>query len=292
MINELASIQTEFFKLFGVDDIYSNSKIYEIIIANSLNHSLIPGHSGSRNGKDENSGEFEYKHYKESSSNHTWTFNDFSDETIEKLASAKAVVFAHIEDSGESQFMDWCFIVPGEHMAKYLEEKTKRIINKRKMLNVSPRQIEKELNIQKTIFKPRLSGRYDKWLGRILKITKEIEQIAEVKDILTSNKFWELLVGIKLGHTVLSEQAAHDAVDSKGSYYEYKVSQTFSWSFQDISPNVLNKYLKDKAIILAVVDKQKFKVAKIYRAAPSAVVARLREKLNEKNRNLINKVRN
>ena len=70
---------------YQVDDIYSNSKIYEILIANQFDHRIIPGHSGSRDAKDLNGNEIEYKHYKESSSNHTWTFNDFSDTTIEKL---------------------------------------------------------------------------------------------------------------------------------------------------------------------------------------------------------------
>src|SRR3990170_2516928 len=223
LVNELVQIQNEFFELFGVNDIYSNSKIFEIIIANELHHNLIPGHSGSRNGRDENRDEYEYKHYKETSSNHTWTFNDFSDTTIEK-----------------------------------------------------------ELDIKKNSFESNLRGGYDKWLNRILVITKQIEKIAKVKDILTSNKCWELLIAIKLGHKVLTEQAAHDAIDDEGNYYEYKVSKTFSWNFQDISDNVLNKYLKDKAIILAVVDKQKFEIVKIYKALPKLVVSRLREKLKEK----------
>ncbi|OGC84201.1 MAG: hypothetical protein A2W07_00740 [candidate division Zixibacteria bacterium RBG_16_43_9] len=282
LVNELVQIQNEFFELFGVNDIYSNSKIFEIIIANELHHNLIPGHSGSRNGRDENRDEYEYKHYKETSSNHTWTFNDFSDTTIEKLNSVKAVVFAHINDLCDKPFMDWCFIVPGELISKYLKEKTIKIINKRKMINVSPHQIEKELDIKKNSFESNLRGGYDKWLNRILVITKQIEKIAKVKDILTSNKCWELLIAIKLGHKVLTEQAAHDAIDDEGNYYEYKVSKTFSWNFQDISDNVLNKYLKDKAIILAVVDKQKFEIVKIYKALPKLVVSRLREKLKEK----------
>lgn len=283
LINELILIQDEFLDLFGVNDIYSNSKIFEII-ANTLNHSLIPGHSGSRNGMDEHRNEFEYKHYKETSSNHSWTFNDFSKTTIDKLNSAKGVVFAHINDLSDMPFMDWSFIVSGKVVSSYLKEKTRHIVNKRKMINVSPRQIEKEINIQKTSFGPSLIGKYDKWLKRILGIAKEIEQITEVRDVLTSNKCWELLIGIELGHKVLSEQAAHDAIDKDGNHYEYKVSKTFSWNFQDISENVLKKYLQDKAIILSVVNKQKFQVSKIYRAQPGMVVARLREKLDEKRR--------
>jgi hypothetical protein len=282
LLVELVSIQDEFFEKFGVNDIYSNSKIFEVIIANTLNHSLIPGHSGSRNGRDERSDEYEYKHYKETSSNHSWTFNDFSDTTIEKLNSAKAVVFAHIDDLSGEPVMNWGYIVPGKLISGYLKEKTKKIINKRKMINVSPRQIEEELNIKRIYFKPSRSGKYDKWLKRILETTRKIEQTTRVKDILTSNKCWELLIAIRLGHKVLSEQLAHDAMDEKGNCYEYKVSKSTSWNFQDISDNVLNKYLEDEAIILAVVDKQKFEIIKIYWVNPRLVVQRLKEKLNEK----------
>src|SRR3990167_11487494 len=98
LINQLKQLQSDFHATFGVTDIITNSKIFEILIADSLNHILIPGHSGSRDAKDSDGGEFEYKHYKESSSNHTWTFNDFSDTTIKKLNNVKAVIFAHIND--------------------------------------------------------------------------------------------------------------------------------------------------------------------------------------------------
>ena len=98
LIKQLRQILSDFHKKFGVNDIITNSKIFEVLIADSLDHILIPGHSGSRDAKDESGNEFEYKHYKESSSNHSWTFNDFSDTTIAKLADTKSVIFAHIQD--------------------------------------------------------------------------------------------------------------------------------------------------------------------------------------------------
>jgi len=75
LFNELKKIQSFFVEKYGVDDIYSNSKIFEILIANELNHILIPGHSGSKDAKDEDGNEYEYKHFKETSGNHSWTFN-------------------------------------------------------------------------------------------------------------------------------------------------------------------------------------------------------------------------
>ena len=72
---EFAKIQEHFREEYGSKDIVSGSKFYEIIIANELNHDIIPGQSGTKDAKDEK-GEYEYKHYKEQSSNHSWTFND------------------------------------------------------------------------------------------------------------------------------------------------------------------------------------------------------------------------
>src|SRR3990167_551772 len=110
LIKQLKDIQTDFHATFGVTDIITNSKIFEILIADSLDHILIPGHSGSRDAKDSSGNEFEYKHYKESSSNHTWTFNDFSDTTIAKLITAKAVIFAHIQDMNTPfPVFDWYY---------------------------------------------------------------------------------------------------------------------------------------------------------------------------------------
>ena len=44
----------EYFKeKFDATDIISGSKFYEIIIANELNHELIPGQAGTKDAKDE-----------------------------------------------------------------------------------------------------------------------------------------------------------------------------------------------------------------------------------------------
>lgn len=56
LIDQFRQIQADFLNVFGVDDIFSNSKIYEIIIANELDHDLIAGHSGSKDAKNENGG--------------------------------------------------------------------------------------------------------------------------------------------------------------------------------------------------------------------------------------------
>ena len=53
LMNRLKNIQDVFSELFGVEDIYSNSKTFEILIADTLGHDLIPGHSGSRDAKNE-----------------------------------------------------------------------------------------------------------------------------------------------------------------------------------------------------------------------------------------------
>ncbi|MFA6919238.1 MAG: hypothetical protein WC244_04015 [Patescibacteria group bacterium] len=283
LILRLKDIQDDFFKHFGVTDIISNSKIFEIVIANDLGHILIPGHSGSRDAKNENGGEFEYKHYKESSSNHTWTFNDFTDTTIVKLASIESVIFAHIDDSDLFPKFDWYYNVPGKLISKYLEEKTKAIKNHRKMINVGSKQIEENFHLQKTFNSYDCKcGNYYNWLNEICNIAKKIEEITGTKEVLTSNKFWEILVALILNHRALSEQLGHDAVDDQGRFYEYKVSKSNSWNFQDISDKVLDKYKNDYKIILAVVDKDEFKIKKIYEVNSLLTIKKLKKKLSDK----------
>ncbi|MPM67073.1 hypothetical protein SDC9_113989 [bioreactor metagenome] len=286
-ISTLKKIQDDIFKEYQVNDILSNSKIYEVITANSLGHILIPGHSGSRDARNSHGGEYEYKHFKESSSNHSWTFNDFSNTSIEKLKKAESIIFAHIDDINypyPGRF-DWYYSVPGDIMTNYLTNYTKSIQNSRKMINVSPSQIESRLNIKK-IYTISNHGIYDKFLDSICNASSKLENLTGIKNLLTSNKFWELIVALKLNHQVNPEQGgregAHDAYDIYGEPYEYKVSKSYSWSFQDISENVLNKYYNDKAIILAVVDKQQLKVESIYSASPEYVVPLLEKKLNDK----------
>src|SRR3989338_2160422 len=291
LILELKKIQGFFLEKWGVDDIYSNSKIFEILIANELNHILIPGHSGSKDAKDESGNEFEYKHFKETSGNHSWTFNDYSDTTIEGLKRVKSAIFAHIDDTSFPPKLDWYIGVDGKTCSDYLKYRTEELlqrkpkgyVNKRKMINFSAVQLERDLKLSKTkVAEINKNGRYYAWLIKIYDIANQIEKITGVTQILTSNKFWELLVSLKLNHRVLSEQAGHDAVDNSGNFYEYKVSKTFSWNFQDISENVLNKYEKEKAVILAVVDKGRMKIIKIFAANPHEVVKKLKEKLGDK----------
>jgi len=282
LMNRLKNIQDVFSDLFGVEDIYSNSKTFEVLIADTLGQDLIPGHSGSRDAKNSFEEEFEYKHYKETSCNHTWTFNDFSDITIQRLHAVKAVIFAHINDTGPYPIFDWYYEVPGKVIADYLENKTRFIQNVRKMINVSPRQIEREMKINKNICAIQTNGTYTKFLKEIFEIVHEIEKTVETKGILTSNKFWEILIGAKLGHQVLSKQTEYDAIDQNNNYYEYKVSKTPSFNFEDISENVLNKFANINKVILAVVNKEKLEITVMYEAEPLRVVERLKEKLEEK----------
>ena len=282
LIVRLVEIQAIFYKKFGVDDIYSNSKVFEILLANRLNHRLVPGHSGSRDGKDKK-GEYEYKHYKESSSNHSWTFNDFTDTTISKLRGCAAVVFAHVNDSSYPPDLDWFYLVPGEIISDYLKHATLKIKNTRKMINVSQKQIVTSMGIKKSYSKDiKSKNYYTKYLKEIFAIVRKMQKIVGTKEILTSNKLWEILVSLHTGHQILSEQKKHDAKDSLGNFYEYKVAKNFSWNFQDISPAVLEKYKEDKEILLAIVDKKKMKVLKIFSADAPNVIRRLKEKLKEK----------
>lgn len=289
LFDDLRKLELDFLNKYDVDDIYSNSKIYEILIANHFGHLLIPGHSGSRDAKDKFGNEIEYKHYKESSSNHSWTFNDFSDETINKLKTCPYVYFVYVDDVNYAfpgQIM-WAYIVEGTKVSEYLAEATQKIKNKRKMINVSQKQLD-AIGCKKTLYKPfdLTKGTYGKDLEKIVSTIKELERITGVTGLLTSNKLWELLVGIELGHTVNSEQGgregAHDAFDDEGHLFEYKISKNHSWNFQDISENVLKKYYSDHRIILAVVNKTALKIEAIYSATPENTVPRLEEKLNEK----------
>lgn len=290
LIQQLKTVQLDFFNTFQIRDIITNSKIFEILIADSLGHDLIPGHSGSRDAKNEVGQEYEYKHYKESSSNHTWTFNDFSETTIKKLHTVKSVIFAHIQDEGiRFPVFDWYYEVPGNIIADYLENATQKITNNRKMINVGTKQIKEKMGVAKEIATPTVNGKYTRWIKKIIEIAEKIENVTGTSDILTSNKFWEVLVAQKLGHKVQSEQAKHDAEDNAGNYYEYKVGKGSSWSFQDISPDVLKKYLKDKNIILATVDKDEIEVKKIYVANTKKVVSLLKKKLGEKEARYKNK---
>lgn len=297
LINKLKEIQHIFLVKYGVNDIFSNSKFYEIIIANQLNHIPIPGHSGSRDAIDSiTNEEFEYKHYKETSSNHTWTFNDYTNNTIEHLKTC-TVIFAHINDKDFKYpgLMDWFFEIKGKDISNYLKEATQKIKNKRKMINISPSQLRR-LGFLPTIVNTNnhlnYEGNFQNLLYEISIISEKLENITKIEKILTSNKIWELLVALELNHKVNAEQGgrlgSYDAIDMLGNTYEYKVYKTRNWNFQDISENVLNKYLTDKEMILAVVDKYSMKVSEIYSISSEDAVCKLREKLYKKIENLNN----
>lgn len=291
LIDKLKVIQQIFLKKYGINDIFSNSKFYEIIIANQLNHCPIPGHSGSRDAKDLiTNQEYEYKHFKETSSNHSWTFNDYTDNTIEHLKTC-TVIFAHINDKDFKYpgLMDWYYEIPGLEISNYLKEATKKIQNTRKMINVSSCQLHALgylphfVDLDKHIH---YQGNFEQLLYGISNISQQLEHITGIQKILTSNKIWELLVALELDHKVNAEQGgrlgSYDAIDILGNTFEYKVYKTRNWNFQDISDNVLNKYLSDKLMILAVVNKYEMKIDEIYSISPEDAVNRLREKLNKR----------
>ena len=288
IFSEMRQIQLEFLATHGVNDIWSNSKIYEVLQANTLNHKMIPGHSGSLDAKDSDGKEIEYKHFKETSSNHSWTFNDYSDATILKLENqVHEVIFSHIDDTKYPPKMDWAIHVSGKKVAEYLREHTRVLKNTRRMINLSAGQISSRLGIVQKRYDVSLkTGPYSAELRRIFSLVTKLEKIVGVDNILTSNKFWEVLVSLPLGHQVNSEQGGrsgdHDAHDENGGDYEYKVSSSKSWNFQDISDAVLQKYLKCEDIVLAIVNKTDLRVEDTWMAKPESVVLRLQEKLAEK----------
>lgn len=284
LIEEMRRIQQLFYKKFNIDDLWSNSKFTEVIIANCLNHKMIPGHSGSRDAKDDEDNIYEYKHFKKNSSNHSWTFNDFSDTTIEKLKYTKSVIFAHIDDDNFPPSFDKYMEASGLQISRYLARETKKILNKRKMINVSAKQLyEREsLTWQKVDQNSFANGLYRKELNEIFTFAKSLESLTKVKNLLTSNKIWEQIVAIELNHNINSEQGgragAHDAFDRSGNEFEYKVYAGSTWGFQDISDEVLNKYEKINGFILASVDKKTIKVKNIFKVDPKLAVPILRNK--------------
>ncbi len=186
--------------------------------------------------------------------------------------------------------------------ALYLKQRTEDLLarkpkgqpNARRMINISAKQLETDLNLTKTqILVPKTDGKYAKWLAKLYNLNAELEKCTNVTNLLTSNKIWEVLVAVELNHNINSEQGGsggrHDAYDETGNVYEYKVSKTYSWQFQDISENVLEKYKDDNEIILAVVDKTKIEIVTIFSAKPDKVVDILREKLAEKAQNYAEK---
>ena len=264
----------------GILDIFTNSKMFEVIISEQFGHSLINGHANTPDAINEDGEIFEYKHFKLSSSNHTWTFNDFSDNTIRNLNGISYVIFAVIDDTVMIPYVYRTYFVSANEVSDYLYEATVRIENTRDMINISPHQIE--MNMQYSIIEPKQII-HSKLVEHTFKTINEIEKITGINGLLTSNKLWELLVSLEVKHMINPEQKHHDAIDEFGNTYEYKVSaEKHSWTFQDISTNVLNSYLNDDKIVLAIVNKREFVVNSIYFCNPNAVVRILRYKLQKK----------
>jgi hypothetical protein len=161
------------------------------------------------------------------------------------------------------------------------------------MINISQKQINEFFADSPHIKKigvPRdksqmFNGKYCAELESIFLSVKDLEDALGLKNLLTSSKLWELVVAEKLGHFVNSEQGgragAHDAQDSQGRWYEYKVDNSIGWSFQDISDAVLRKYTGLEAFILAVVDKPNFTVKEIYRVETKKLIDVIREKRDQ-----------
>ena len=279
----LASLKRvgDYFAERNIYDIYTNSKIYELLIADYLDHQIVDGHRGTPDAIDVNNHFYEYKHYKLSSSNHSWTFNDFSPQTMETLAHYWAVIFAVIDDGPAIPHLQEYYWVPAKRTAAFLWERTPDITNQRHMINIRPSQIE-EQQLGRYVHKIPPVRRLHPALEEAFQSARQLESLTGISGLLTSNKLWELLVARQLGHRLNPAQKAHDAFDEKERTYEYKVSRNESWTFQDISERVLNKYLTDQEIILAVVRKGAFRVQEIYHCRPDAMVALLREKLRKK----------
>lgn len=288
---------SDFFYDNGIFDIYTNSKIYELLIANQLGHTIVNGHANSPDAYDKYDNYYEYKHYKKSSSNYTWTFNDYTAWTIRKLYHIKSVYFTVIDDQSVIPEIEAIYIVSGAEVAQYLSKKTLNIMNHRQMINISANQIIDQMNfefidkhdIQLLGFEHSFRGSiFRTALNEIFITAGEIEKLIHVDGILTSNKLWELLTACELGHSINPEQKKHDAYDKKGRTYEYKVSIRPGWTFQDISDNVLSSYLNDAGIILAEVNKREFVVKRIAECRPQAIVNILVKKLAAKKANYPN----
>lgn len=276
LIEQLKQL-SDIFYASGIEDVYTNSKIYEVLMSEQFGHEIINGHAKTLDAVDMEGNLYEYKHFKLSSSNYTWTFNDFTDATIEKLYDVKEVYFAIINDTPVIHEIKEVYVVQGAEVAKYLENSTMNISNHRKMINISRHQIVN--NMRHSVIKPNPVN-VSNILRDVFTVANEIELITGIRGILTSNKLWELLVSGELGHRINPEQRKHDACDQQGRTYEYKVTKKYSWKFQDISENVLESYMQDEKIILAVVDKKEFIVVNVYICDPKAIVTILRNKLS------------
>lgn len=266
---ELKSIQESFGNLTGEYNIYSNSKIYEIIIANMFGHNIVKGAHGADAHSYNNY--FEYKHYKESSSNHSWTFNDYTQETLEKLKS-KTVLFVHINDvkyNNPFEYIDWYYEVRGDIISDYISDWAKSSGNQRQMVNISALQLERNLGAVRIY--PTIDCRNRRYSGYIKSIFEQInllERITKTTNLLTSNKLWELFLANKLGHKIISKQGGiggtHDAEDCDNRKFEYKISQSSTWTFEDLSDSVITNMQLLDGIYVATINKIQFEIVSIY----------------------------
>ena len=83
---------SDIFYASGIEDVYTNSKIYEVLMSEQFGHKIINGHAKTLDAVDMDGNLYEYKHFKMSSSNPTWTFNDFTDATIKKCMMSKRCI--------------------------------------------------------------------------------------------------------------------------------------------------------------------------------------------------------
>lgn len=269
IFEELKKIQDELGSITGEYNIYSSSKIYEIIIANMFGHNIVTGAHGA--DAQSYNDFYEYKHYKESSSNHTWTFNDYSQDTLEKLKS-KTVFFVHIEDvkyDNPFNYIDWYYKVNGDAIAEYISNWAKKSDNQRKMVNISALQLERNCKADKIYPTNDCSnGHYSAYIKRIFECINYLEKMTKTTNLLTSNKLWELFLANKLGHRINSKQGGtggkHDAEDFNNRKFEYKISQTTSWVFEDISDAVIDNMRLLDGIYVATVDKRYFTARRIF----------------------------
>lgn len=275
MLNRLKYLSDCFAKN-RIYDIYTNSKIYEVLMSEQFGHELVNGHANTPDARDELGNLYEYKHFKMSSSNHTWTFNDYSAQTIQKLQKIKTVYFTVIDDSYVIPQITEVYCVSGQEVAHYLWMNTPHIINARRMINISVSQIINQMCYKKITIN---NVQHSELLLNVFETIHEMETAFNITGLLTSNKLWELLVAFELGHNINSEQKKHDAFDTNGNTFEYKVAIRPLWTFQDISDNVLDSYLDDYGIVLAIVDKRNFIVKRIYVCNPRMVIKILQGKM-------------
>ena len=286
LFERLKKIADNFGDITGEYDIYTNSKVYEIVIANYFNFNLIKGHSKSYDAEKDNHF-VELKHYKKSSKNHTWTFNDYSDKTLANLET-EDVYFCFINDDGDdlANTIKWYYKVSGVDVANYIRAKSVRLTNNRSMINISPKQLETYFNAEKSLCCPVYSGKYMKYLKDINKTVLELERISGTYNLLTSNKLWELVLATELGHIINCEQGGSKGLCDAfkdNLKYEYKISaRSNSWTFEDSSENVLGRLRSMHRIVISKIDKRKFDVLYYYFLDPQKTCNYLQDELTKK----------